>query len=92
MPTFPNVPPELKRRVKNDEKAHAYYKHLVEEMKYTNVRPVSDMVIVACALAYADYWRNPASIEAEKRWQGWELYIVLQKTHKELEYIYSQIG
>lgn len=34
------------------------------------------MVLAVYALAYADYWHNPDSIEAEKCWQGWALYIV----------------
>lgn len=87
MLTISNVPPELERRVNNDEKALEYYKALVKEMKKTEKRPVSRMILAACALAYASYWHNPDSIEAEKRWQGWELYIALQKANKHLGYI-----
>lgn len=87
MLTIPDAPPELERRVNNDEKALAYYKNLVKEMEYTQKRPSTHMVLVACALAYASYWHDPDSIEAEKRWQGWELYIALQKANKHLDYI-----
>lgn len=87
MLTIPNVPAELERRVNNDEKALAYYNNLVKEMKYTQTRPITHMVLAACALAYASYWHNPDSIEAEKRWQGWEIYIALQKANWDLDHI-----
>ena len=90
MPTIPDVPPELERRVNNDEKALEYYKNLVKEMRFTEERPVSHMVLVSCALAYANYWHDPDSIEAEKRWQGWELYIALQKANEHLDSIQAQ--